>query len=61
MIYATEGVISPYYAGMNLVLVGVCLLIPYTLAEAASICGSVVVCYSAACILPSRRAAFGPC
>ncbi len=51
MIYASEGVISPYYAGINLVLVGVCLLIPYTLAEASSICGSIVVCYAFACVL----------
>jgi two-component system sensor histidine kinase PhcS len=49
MIYASEGVMSPYYAGINLVLVGVCLLIPYTLAEAASISGFVLVCYSVAC------------
>ena len=41
MIYASEGVISPYYAGINLVLVGVCLLIPYTLGEAGLISGFV--------------------
>jgi two-component system, sensor histidine kinase PhcS len=50
MIYASEGVISPYYAGINLVLVGVCLLIPYTLGEAGVISGVVVVCYSLACL-----------
>jgi two-component system sensor histidine kinase PhcS len=50
MIYASEGVISPYYAGINLVLVGVCLLIPYTLGEAGIISGFVVVCYSLACL-----------
>ena len=50
MIYASEGVISPYYAGVNLVLVGVCLLIPYTLVEAAAISSFAVVCYSAACL-----------
>jgi two-component system sensor histidine kinase PhcS len=51
MIYATEGVFSPYYAGLNLVLVGVILLVPYTLREAGTICGIVVVCYAVACLL----------
>jgi two-component system sensor histidine kinase PhcS len=51
MIYASEGVISPYYAGINLVLVGVCLLIPYTLAEAGAISGIVVIFYALACWL----------
>ena len=51
MIYASEGVISPYYAGINLVLVGVCLLIPYTLTEASVISGIVLVCYSFACLM----------
>ena len=50
MIYASEGVISPYYAGINLVLVGVCLLIPYTLTEAGLISAIVVVCYTLACL-----------
>ena len=51
MIYATEGVFSPYYAGLNLVLVGVILLVPYTLREAGLICAIVVVCYAVACVL----------
>jgi two-component system sensor histidine kinase PhcS len=51
MIYATEGVFSPYYAGLNIVLVGVILLIPYTLTEAGIICAIVVVCYALACLL----------
>src|SRR5579859_4424351 len=28
MIYATEGAVSPYYAGLNVVLVAFCLLVP---------------------------------
>jgi two-component system sensor histidine kinase PhcS len=51
MIYATEGVFSPYYAGLNIVLVGVILLVPYRLSEAGFICGLVVVCYAVACVL----------
>jgi len=51
MIFATEGVLSQYYAGINLVLVGVILLIPYTLGEAGVICGLVVLCYALACWL----------
>ena len=51
MIYATEGVVSPYYAGINLCLVGVTLLIPYTLVEASVICATVVGFYAAACVL----------
>jgi two-component system sensor histidine kinase PhcS len=50
MIYASEGVFSPYYAGLNIVLVGVILLIPYTLTEAGIICAVVVSCYALACL-----------
>ena len=62
MIYATEGVLSPYYAGLNIVLVGVILLIPYTLSEAACICGIVIFCYSLACLLhlPPENLAASP-
>ena len=51
MIYATEGVLSPYYAGINVVVVGVILLIPYTLKEAGLICAIVVVSYGVACLM----------
>ena len=51
MIYITEGVLSPYYAGLNIVMVGVILLIPYTLKEAGLICAIVVVCYATVCIV----------
>jgi two-component system sensor histidine kinase PhcS len=50
MIYATEGVFSPYYAGLNIVMVGVILLIPYTLTEAGVICAVVVFSYALACL-----------
>lgn len=51
MIYITEGVLSPYYAGLNIVMVGVILLIPYTLKEAGLICAVVVTCYAAVCVV----------
>jgi two-component system, sensor histidine kinase PhcS len=51
MIYITEGVLSPYYAGLNIVMVGVILLIPYTLKEAGLICAIVVTCYAAVCVV----------
>jgi two-component system sensor histidine kinase PhcS len=51
MIYASEGVLSPYYAGLNIVMAGVILLIPYNLGEAILICSVVLLCYTLACIL----------
>jgi two-component system, sensor histidine kinase PhcS len=51
MIYASEGVLSPYYAGLNIVMAGVILLIPYNLGEAIVICSIVLLCYTLACIL----------
>jgi two-component system sensor histidine kinase PhcS len=64
MIYASEGVFSPYYAGLNIVMVGVILLIPYTLAEAIRICAIIVLCYAGACLMhrlrPPASANFSP-
>ena len=51
MIYATEGEVSPYYAGLNLIFTGVMLLIPYTLAEATMCCGCVMLMYAIACLM----------
>jgi two-component system sensor histidine kinase PhcS len=50
MIYISEGVLSPYYAGLNIVMVGVILLIPYTLREAGLICAIVVFSYAGTCV-----------
>jgi signal transduction histidine kinase len=38
MIYYTQGVISPYYAGLNLVIIAVSLLMPWTLGEVLATC-----------------------
>ena len=51
MIYATEGMQSPYYAGLNIVMVAVVLLIPFTLSEAGIFCGFIILFYAAACAL----------
>ena len=50
MIYASEGALSPYYAGLCLVLLAACLLMPYTAWEAAIVCGIVLASYSVACV-----------
>lgn len=49
MIYITDGWMSPYYAGMNLAMIIVCLLMPWTFAEVAVLCGLVIALYLAAC------------
>lgn len=51
MIYASEGALSPYYAGLCLVLLAACLLMPYFAWEAAALCGVVLASYSVACVL----------
>lgn len=51
MIYRAEGVESPYYAGLNIVMAAAILLIPYTLVEACAICGFVICSYVVACLL----------
>ena len=38
MIYYTQGVFSPYYAGLNLVIIAVSLLMPWTLGEVLATC-----------------------
>jgi len=51
MIYTSEGALSPYYAGLNFVLVGACLVVPYTFREGALFTLFLMVTYSAACLL----------
>jgi two-component system, sensor histidine kinase PhcS len=50
MIFASEGTVSPYYAGLNLVVTGTCLLLPYSLAEATGVCLFILACYTLACL-----------
>jgi len=50
MIYATEGSISPYYAGLCVVLVAFCLVLPWTFQEVASFSLATLGMYLAACV-----------
>jgi signal transduction histidine kinase len=49
MVYESEGATSPYYAGLNLVLAGVGVLLPWSFGEAAVACGVSLGSYFAAC------------
>jgi signal transduction histidine kinase len=51
MIYASEGAMSPYYAGLNLVSVITCLTLPFTLWESIFYCGLLIASYALACVL----------
>jgi signal transduction histidine kinase len=51
MIAASEGSASPYYAGLNLVIIIGCLLMPYTLFEAAAVCAIVFLMYLTAVLV----------
>ena len=51
MIYATEGPYSPYYAGLNLVLLCVALIMRWTVGLSITASLSVIAMYLAACFL----------
>jgi two-component system, sensor histidine kinase PhcS len=59
MIYLSEGVFSGYYAGLNIVMVAVILLIPYTLREGMVVCGIMAMCYVITCV--AHKVAPPPC
>lgn len=50
MIYSTEGPISPYYAGLNVVLVAFCLLLPWTYLETLIFASITFAMYIIACV-----------
>ncbi len=50
MIYSTEGPLSPYYAGLNVVLVAFCMLLPWTYQETLVFAGITFIGYVTACI-----------
>jgi two-component system, sensor histidine kinase PhcS len=50
MIYASEGALSPYYAGLCLVLLAACLLMPFTAREAALFSIFTFFAYGLACL-----------
>ncbi|MGA3268642.1 MAG: ATP-binding protein [Verrucomicrobiota bacterium] len=49
MIYATEGAASPYYAGLNLVLVVLAFVLHWTFWESLTAASLVIILYVAAC------------
>jgi signal transduction histidine kinase len=51
MINVSEGAVSPYYAGLNIAMVGVCMLMPWTSGDAALTCTGIIVMYLVACVL----------
>jgi signal transduction histidine kinase len=55
MIYATEGVASTYYAGLNLVILAVSSVIQATIAESVFAIGLIVLMYVAACALHAAQ------
>src|SRR5208282_9321 len=50
MIYATEGPFSPYYAGLNLVLLAMCLLLPWSYQVTLMVSLATLLVYVAACL-----------
>lgn len=50
MVFLTGGTSSPYYAGLNLVLLGAGVLLPWTFREMFLVCISTLVMYVAACV-----------
>jgi signal transduction histidine kinase len=55
MIYATEGPISPYYAGLNLILLAVSVVVRWNVTESLMAVGGVQLMYLAACLLKGTR------
>jgi len=51
MIYDTEGSNSPYYAGLNLVLLGAAIILRWTLLDSVVVFSEVLGLYLAACLL----------
>ncbi len=51
MIYRTEGASSPYYAGLNLVLLGAAIVLRWTLQDSLIVFLEVIIFYFSACIL----------
>lgn len=49
MILLSDGVLSPYYAGLNLVVLGACVLLPWTFGENLAACLSSLIWYFLAC------------
>jgi signal transduction histidine kinase len=59
MIYATNGPNSPYYAGLNLVMLGAAILLRWTLLDSILVFLLSLATYSAACIFNGKAGAHG--
>ena len=51
MIFISEGAVSPYYAGLNLAILAVGVLMPWTFKETLIVCLATFAMYLAACLL----------
>ncbi|MAX25519.1 MAG: hypothetical protein CMJ19_13545 [Phycisphaeraceae bacterium] len=51
LIYRSEGSVSPYYAGLNLMIIVACFLIPFTWLESLFYCSMTLLTYVAACVV----------
>ncbi|MGB0712377.1 MAG: ATP-binding protein [Gammaproteobacteria bacterium] len=56
LVLVTEGAASPYYAGLNLVIVVMFVLLPWTLVETLVVCVGTILIYSTACALHATGA-----
>jgi signal transduction histidine kinase/FixJ family two-component response regulator len=50
MVFRTEGIQSPYYAGLNLVLTGIGVILPWAVSEAVFVCLFTIAAYALACV-----------
>lgn len=50
MIYISEGAASSYYGGLNLMIIGICFLLTFTLKEAITYCALIILSYLVTCI-----------
>src|SRR5437773_5391271 len=55
MIYVTEGPVSPYYAGLNLILLAVSVVVHWSVRESVIAVSGVLLMYSAACLLKGTK------
>ncbi|MGB0722649.1 MAG: ATP-binding protein [Gammaproteobacteria bacterium] len=60
LVMVTEGASSPYYAGLNLVIVVMSVLLPWTLVETLVVCVGTIIIYSLACAAHVTGDAVGP-
>jgi signal transduction histidine kinase len=51
LIYRSQGATSPYYAGLNLMIIVACFLIPYTWLESLFYCSMTLLTYVIACYM----------